>query len=119
MTLQESHILIRAWSDSIGFCAYCGKPILDPYDFSVEHVTPRSRGGTNRLHNLVVACRPCNFSRGDKSLDEYRQDAGPFWIETAGIATLGDDNVSWLEANFEGLRATLYIYIHPWPWGID
>lgn len=32
---------------------------------------PISRGGTNDLDNLVLACQPCNVNKGDKTLDEF------------------------------------------------
>lgn len=31
---------------------------------TVDHITPKSRGGTNDLNNLVIACHPCNTGRG-------------------------------------------------------
>jgi 5-methylcytosine-specific restriction endonuclease McrA len=30
------------------------------------------RGGSNDLTNLVTACRPCNLSKGPKTLKEWR-----------------------------------------------
>ena len=37
-------------------CYYCG----DPAD-TIDHVKPRHLGGTDHLHNLVAACRDCNY----------------------------------------------------------
>lgn len=31
---------------------------------TVDHIIPKSRGGTNDLDNLVIACYPCNTGRG-------------------------------------------------------
>lgn len=44
-------------------CAYCPAE-LDVTTVTVDHVIPRSRGGTNDLGNLVLACWPCNKSKG-------------------------------------------------------
>lgn len=51
-------------------CCYCGVRMMgvtndDPTFATFEHVVPRSRGGTNLMANLVVACRQCNHERGN------------------------------------------------------
>lgn len=43
-------------------CAYCGGP-----GDTVDHVLPRSRGGSNNWDNLVCACRPCNNRKADRT----------------------------------------------------
>lgn len=47
-------------------CPYCGRPSQ-----TVEHVVPVSLGGAVDETNLVGACRPCNSSKGPKSLLSY------------------------------------------------
>lgn len=37
----------------------------------VDHVIPKSRGGTDELENLVIACAQCNQSKGHKTGDEF------------------------------------------------
>lgn len=44
-----------------GRCVYCG----DPAD-TIDHVIPRSKGGTDDLDNLVPACRDCNSRKGNR-----------------------------------------------------
>lgn len=44
-------------------CEYCGCDCSD--DPTIDHVVPFSRGGSSDASNLVVACRPCNSSKGD------------------------------------------------------
>ena len=56
--------LLHKWE---GRCAYCGKE----GKLEMEHVQPRSRGGSNSVNNLIVACRPCNEKKGNKSLAEF------------------------------------------------
>lgn len=50
-------------------CSYCGDVEAT---MRVDHVTLLSRGGTNEADNLVVACMPCNSSKGFKLLTEWR-----------------------------------------------
>lgn len=44
-------------------CRYCGSGD----DLTVDHVVPRCRGGSDRLENLVVACRSCNSRKGGRT----------------------------------------------------
>jgi len=46
-------------------CAYCGDEAN-----SVDHIIPRSQGGTDDLDNLVAACMQCNCSKGARTPDE-------------------------------------------------
>lgn len=46
-------------------CQYCGGPAE-----SIDHVTPRSRGGEHIWENVVACCRPCNMRKGDRTPSE-------------------------------------------------
>lgn len=49
-------------------CAYCG---TTEGPFHIDHIHPKSRGGSDDLENLTVACAPCNLSKRDKTLEEW------------------------------------------------
>jgi hypothetical protein len=40
----------------------------------IDHVVPRSRGGSNRVSNLVIACRKCNTAKGDHQVEAFLAD---------------------------------------------
>lgn len=42
-------------------CQYCGAPAEN-----VDHVTPRSRGGTHTWENVVASCRRCNARKENR-----------------------------------------------------
>lgn len=46
-------------------CAHCGKPIAVGVNFSLEHIIPISKGGTNSFVNLLGLCKECNVAKGD------------------------------------------------------
>jgi 5-methylcytosine-specific restriction endonuclease McrA len=46
------------------FCRYCGRPVAIETS-SLDHVVPRSRGGTNAPSNLALVCRNCNTRKSD------------------------------------------------------
>lgn len=45
-------------------CQYCGTA-SDP--LSIDHVVPRSRGGTDVWENVTTACLPCNVRKGNRT----------------------------------------------------
>ncbi len=49
-------------------CAYCGKTDVP---LQIEHIVPRSRGGSNRISNLALACERCNRKKGNRTAQEY------------------------------------------------
>ncbi len=49
-------------------CTYCGA-INVPLE--VEHIVPKSRGGSNRVSNLTLACNDCNRDKGNKTAAEF------------------------------------------------
>lgn len=48
------------------YCTYCGVPAEH-----LDHVIPRSRGGTSNDDNLVPACARCNLAKGAKTPEEW------------------------------------------------
>ncbi|MDP9381662.1 MAG: HNH endonuclease [Chloroflexota bacterium] len=50
-------------------CQYCGKLTKD---LTLDHVVPKSRGGSHTWDNLVSACKSCNHRKGGKNPDEAR-----------------------------------------------
>lgn len=38
---------------------------------SIDHVVPRSRGGSNRTSNLITSCADCNAKRNDRSVPAF------------------------------------------------
>ncbi|MGO9707485.1 MAG: HNH endonuclease [Polyangiaceae bacterium] len=53
------------WEEQGGLCWYCRKPVASRAA-TVDHVRPRSKGGTNARANLVMACARCNRRKGSK-----------------------------------------------------
>ena len=45
-------------------CAICGEP-LDETNFTIDHIIPLSRGGTNSLDNLRAVHETCNTLKGN------------------------------------------------------
>jgi 5-methylcytosine-specific restriction endonuclease McrA len=44
-------------------CQYCGS---ERHSLTVDHVIPRSKGGSSTWENIVACCAPCNKRKGDR-----------------------------------------------------
>ncbi len=67
-TLQGYEVreyLLDKWNRK---CAYCKK---ENVPFETEHIIPVSRGGTNRISNLTIACHKCNQEKGNLTAAEF------------------------------------------------
>lgn len=49
-------------------CAYCGATGVA---LQVEHLTPKARGGSDRVSNLTLACESCNQRKGSQTAAEF------------------------------------------------
>jgi len=47
-------------------CQYCGAT----KKLTIDHIIPKSKGGTDDWDNLVVACSSCNTKKGNKLLEQ-------------------------------------------------
>lgn len=66
-TLDQWINLKREYGDR---CAYCGKI----GEMTRDHIVPLSKGGSNDIKNLIPACRSCNSSKKDKTLEVWRTE---------------------------------------------
>ncbi|HBP89212.1 MAG TPA: HNH endonuclease [Nitrospiraceae bacterium] len=57
--------LLEKWRRT---CAYCHKTNVP---MEIEHLIPRSRGGSNRVGNLTLACTSCNQRKGNQTASEF------------------------------------------------
>ena len=49
-------------------CVYCGKTDVP---FELDHLQPRSRGGSNRVSNMALSCHACNQAKGKQTAAEF------------------------------------------------
>lgn len=62
MGYEVREYLLEKWHRT---CAYCGATNVP---LQIEHMTPRARGGTNRISNLCLACEACNTAKGTQDI---------------------------------------------------
>ena len=59
--------LLLKWNHE---CAYQSKGGCNAY-LEIEHIVPKSRGGTNRVSNLTIACQKHNQEKGELTAEEF------------------------------------------------
>lgn len=72
MDLRSNHRQLF-WSRYDGFmvCFHCGITVIRnpewncPWAATIDHLVPRSRGGSNEMQNLALSCAKCNADRRD------------------------------------------------------
>lgn len=67
-------------------CQYCGYRSKKPANLTLDHVTPRSRGGDSGWTNLVTACSSCNTRKANRKPHECNmplknKPRKPLWLE--------------------------------------
>ena len=71
-------------------CQYCGRR-LPRHELNLDHVIPRSQGGTSTWENVVCSCHECNREKGGRTPQEagvallrkpYKPKWTPFMLET-------------------------------------
>jgi 5-methylcytosine-specific restriction endonuclease McrA len=82
-----------------GQCQYCRKK-LNRGRFTLDHVIPKSKGGSTDWNNLVVSCERCNIKKGDKSLKEvgFTLNPKPCQPKTSFLfTTIEEAPADWLD----------------------
>ena len=57
--------LLDKWNRT---CAYCDAQNVP---LEIEHIHPKSKGGSNRISNLALACRKCNEAKDSRDIAEF------------------------------------------------
>lgn len=53
-------------------CVYCD---ASDVPLELDHIYPRSRGGSNRVSNLVASCMPCNQQKSNQDVRDFLADS--------------------------------------------
>ena len=53
-------------------CAYCS---IRDVPLEIDHITPKSRGGSDRVSNLTLACRSCNEKKSNMPITEFLKNS--------------------------------------------
>lgn len=57
--------LLAKWGKACAYCGTTGVPL------NIDHIHPRSRGGSDRISNLCTACVPCNEGKSNQPVEDF------------------------------------------------
>ncbi|NEP21810.1 RNA-guided endonuclease IscB [Moorena sp. SIO3I6] len=57
--------LLEKWNRK---CAYCG---TTDTQLEIEHIKPLSKGGSDRVYNLAIACHSCNQAKSNQEVEHF------------------------------------------------
>ena len=81
-----------------GTCQYC-LVRLGPRSLTIDHVIPKSRGGSSTWDNLVAACYTCNNFKGDRTPQEagltLARQPRQVGVHARHRLLMGDNDKSW------------------------
>ena len=69
--LYQNKLRSFIFNRSGGKCVYCGNKATE-----IDHVIPKSNGGTNSSYNLVASCKTCNQMKSNLSLKDFGKLVG-------------------------------------------
>ncbi|MFI7150731.1 RNA-guided endonuclease IscB, partial [Nonomuraea sp. NPDC050022] len=64
---EARQYLLEKWGRTCAYCGKAGTPL------QVEHIHPKARGGSDRISNLTLACRPCNQAKNTTPVEQFLQ----------------------------------------------
>lgn len=89
-----------------GVCAYCGRELSLNRDrhanmasdkMHVDHIHPRSRGGSSDLDNLNPSCFRCNWWKADMDLEAFRD---LMLFQREGVPVFSGPQREWLKQHY-------------------
>ena len=57
--------LLEKWGRQCVYCSVKNVPL------EIEHIKPKSKGGSNRISNLTLACNECNQDKGNQEIEDF------------------------------------------------
>ena len=69
--LYNTNLRDFVFSKTNSRCSYCGAKATE-----IDHIVPKSKGGTDSTYNLTPACRSCNEKKSNLSLKDFGKLVG-------------------------------------------
>ena len=76
-------VRIDSWNNYIGedigsvLCICCNQSKITQSNFQAGHITPKSKGGSDTIDNIIPICSQCNGSMMTKNMEDYIKEYYP------------------------------------------
>ncbi len=75
-------------------CCYCSRPFDSIKEIHIDHIIPKSRGGSDTYENLVSSCSRCNLEKLDLMPDDIeKRPTNRFYSKSDAIKDLKKPDV--------------------------
>ena len=101
MGYEIREYLLEKWGRK---CAYCSG---EHTRLEIDHIVPKSKGGTNRVSNLTIVCRTCNIKKANHSLEEFLHKKSALCAKILSKAKKPLDNAAAVNTTRNALAKTL------------
>jgi 5-methylcytosine-specific restriction endonuclease McrA len=80
-------------------CQYCGR-VFPKHELNLDHVIPRSQGGTSNWENIVCCCLACNRVKGGRTPEQagmrlITRPRRPRWTPYMNVPAKGTRYKAW------------------------
>lgn len=85
-------------------CQYCGRDLhdADAVVVTLDHIVPRSKGGTSCTTNLICVCHQCNSTRGNRDYKKFAKKFDPRGVKRINRQRRRRINMSLAKSIIEG-----------------
>ncbi len=86
-------------------CQYCGRQ-PQPDELTIDHVIPRSQGGSSTWENCVLACVNCNHAKADRTPSQARLRLRSTQFDPIGTRFIRNTRSAWKAGPSSSVRLT-------------
>ena len=88
MGYEIREYLLEKWGRK---CTYCN---AENIRLEMDHITPKSKGGSDRVSNLTISCRACNVLKANKLITEFLKNKSLLCCKIVSKAKVPLDNAA-------------------------
>lgn len=76
-------------------CRYCNKFLKNSNEITIDHMVPKSKGGTDSWENTVTSCMKCNHKKKNRTPEEAGMTLLPGRLKPTYFTALANINDTW------------------------
>ncbi len=107
MGYEVREYLLEKWGRK---CTYCNETDTR---LEIDHIVPKSKGGSNRVSNLTIVCRDCNSTKANSSLQEFLKNKPLLCSKILEKAKTPLSNAAAVNSSRAALAKSLHVFNLP------